>query len=105
MVFFFKQKTAYEIKECDWSSDVCSSDLVLLLYSASAAYAAAGANAAVLDEPCNTPLKLKIVGARRRLALCHSGRPVPILVFARSGSRPTTCRSVGVGSPLLAIND
>src|ERR1051326_9322188 len=25
---FFKQKTAYEIKECDWSSDVCSSDLV-----------------------------------------------------------------------------
>src|SRR6056300_1683671 len=26
-VFFFKQKTAYEISECDWSSDVCSSDL------------------------------------------------------------------------------
>ena len=28
--FFFKQKTAYEIKECDWSSDVCSSDLLIL---------------------------------------------------------------------------
>ena len=28
VVFFFKQKTAYEIKECDWSSDVCSSDLL-----------------------------------------------------------------------------
>ena len=26
-VFFFKQKTAYEIRNCDWSSDVCSSDL------------------------------------------------------------------------------
>src|SRR6266478_2780424 len=25
--FFFKQKTAYEI-DCDWSSDVCSSDLM-----------------------------------------------------------------------------
>src|SRR6056300_527049 len=25
--FFFKQKTAYETSECDWSSDVCSSDL------------------------------------------------------------------------------
>ena len=25
--FFFKQKTAYEIYQCDWSSDVCSSDL------------------------------------------------------------------------------
>ena len=27
--FFFKQKTAYEILTCDWSSDVCSSDLLL----------------------------------------------------------------------------
>ena len=27
--FFFKQKTAYEIYQCDWSSDVCSSDLVI----------------------------------------------------------------------------
>src|SRR5213596_1752563 len=26
--FFFKQKTAYEIRPCDWSSDVCSSDLM-----------------------------------------------------------------------------
>src|SRR3546814_19861263 len=28
MVFFFKQKTAYEMRSSDWSSDVCSSDLV-----------------------------------------------------------------------------
>ena len=28
MIFFFKQKTAYEIVDCDWSSDVCSSDLI-----------------------------------------------------------------------------
>src|SRR3546814_7455445 len=27
-VFFFKQKTAYELRISDWSSDVCSSDLV-----------------------------------------------------------------------------
>ena len=27
-IFFFKQKTAYEIGTGDWSSDVCSSDLV-----------------------------------------------------------------------------
>src|SRR3546814_12176872 len=26
-VFFFKQKTAYEVRISDWSSDVCSSDL------------------------------------------------------------------------------
>src|SRR3546814_1920586 len=29
VVFFFKQKTAYEMRISDWSSDVCSSDLVL----------------------------------------------------------------------------
>src|SRR3546814_5584121 len=27
--FFFKQKTAYEMRISDWSSDVCSSDLSL----------------------------------------------------------------------------
>src|SRR3546814_10461552 len=27
MFFFFKQKTAYEMRIRDWSSDVCSSDL------------------------------------------------------------------------------
>src|SRR3546814_9631581 len=29
VVFFFKQKTAYEMRISDWSSDVCSSDLVV----------------------------------------------------------------------------
>src|SRR3546814_7118895 len=28
--FFFKQKTAYEMRISDWSSDVCSSDLFVL---------------------------------------------------------------------------
>src|SRR3546814_4890682 len=28
-VFFFKQKTAYELRISDWSSDVCSSDLTI----------------------------------------------------------------------------
>src|SRR3546814_2966523 len=28
---FFKQKTAYEMRISDWSSDVCSSDLVVIL--------------------------------------------------------------------------
>src|SRR3546814_9200318 len=28
ILFFFKQKTAYELRISDWSSDVCSSDLI-----------------------------------------------------------------------------
>src|SRR3546814_2907466 len=29
LFFFFKQKTAYEMRISDWSSDVCSSDLII----------------------------------------------------------------------------
>src|SRR3546814_8217489 len=29
--FFFKQKTAYEMRISDWSSDVCSSDLAIIV--------------------------------------------------------------------------
>src|SRR3546814_8293907 len=35
LFFFFKQKTAYEMRISDWSSDVCSSDLGVLLLRAS----------------------------------------------------------------------
>src|SRR3546814_7774815 len=30
-LFFFKQKTAYEMRISDWSSDVCSSDLEIMI--------------------------------------------------------------------------
>src|SRR3546814_3020246 len=34
LFFFFKQKTAYELRISDWSSDVCSSDLYIrVLYA------------------------------------------------------------------------
>src|SRR3546814_7854706 len=35
LCFFFKQKTAYEMRISDWSSDVCSSDLVMATARAS----------------------------------------------------------------------
>src|SRR3546814_9366310 len=34
--FFFKQKTAYEMRISDWSSDVCSSDLASVSYKMAA---------------------------------------------------------------------
>src|SRR3546814_7062479 len=39
-MFFFKQKTAYELRISDWSSDVCSSDLLVSEQLAAAAHAA-----------------------------------------------------------------
>src|SRR3546814_7398698 len=41
-IFFFKQKTAYEMRISDWSSDVCSSDLDRLQRLADAESALAG---------------------------------------------------------------
>src|SRR3546814_6587212 len=32
-IFFFNQKTAYELRISDWSSDVCSSDLIALIWA------------------------------------------------------------------------
>src|SRR3546814_1697347 len=37
VLFFCKQKTAYELRISDWSADVCSSDLAALLANADAA--------------------------------------------------------------------
>src|SRR3546814_13456169 len=56
--FFFKQKTAYEMRISDWSSDVCSSDLVAIV------------DFALLDK----------VGDHARIqeALEQDGRPEPL---------------------------
>src|SRR3546814_4122222 len=37
-VFFFKQKTAYDMRISDWSSDVCSSDLPTRMPEMTSAY-------------------------------------------------------------------
>src|SRR3546814_4765497 len=61
VIFFFKQKTAYEMRISDWSSDVCSSDL-----------------------PCSTP---PTSTASTRPAV--SDRPKPC--SARSLAKPQGC--------------
>src|SRR3546814_1718387 len=46
-MFFFKQKTAYEMRISDWSSDVCSSDLL--------AYALSVVDMALILAPLTPP--------------------------------------------------
>src|SRR3546814_1012689 len=52
LFFFFKQKTAYEMRISDWSSDVCSSDLVS---------AAGGGGGALNRIAINAPLSGQVV--------------------------------------------
>src|SRR3546814_16179827 len=59
MFFFFKQKTAYDMRISDWSSDVCSSDLARATYGSFNAYQLQGA----LNLPIITDvLGLRLVG-------------------------------------------
>src|SRR3546814_4578772 len=53
MFFFFKQKTAYEMRISDWSSDVCSSDL--WLFDAMMEAHVPCAPVRTLDEVVNDP--------------------------------------------------
>src|SRR3546814_2630438 len=61
-MFFFKQKTAYELRISDWGSDVCSSDLVVNDLSG-AAFGSAGERCMAL--PVVTPVGEKTANALR----------------------------------------
>src|SRR3546814_15811978 len=68
--FFFKQKTAYEMRISDWSSDVCSSDLrrrEFLRPSADHGAAIAGAGAARLRRTADRAAQ----GGRLSQPLCR----------------------------------
>src|SRR3546814_9410171 len=72
--FLFKQKTAYEMRISDWSSDVCSSDLDLSgplgFGSASIAYTPTGATLDTgkqqISAPSATDLAWRVTGLMLR---------------------------------------
>src|SRR3546814_7021890 len=49
LFFFFKQKTAYDMRISDWSSDVCSSDLVAIREGQAFADSVFGGRPTVVD--------------------------------------------------------
>src|SRR3546814_2256961 len=92
VLVFFKQKTAYEMRISDWSSDVCSSDLILVLLGA------------VEDQPHQLRPGLARLGALADLGIGFSklGRladQLGVKVYGRSEERRvgkecvSTCRS------------
>src|SRR3546814_10967491 len=99
LVFFFKQKTAYEMRISDWSSDVCSSDF----------------ESAVRDRPLHHPPAHREGGRAgvdpgflhllAVLPLYHLQGHVPrraaLLVLSRPAGRPLLVQLRGVPPALL----
>src|SRR3546814_10456386 len=88
--FFFKQKTAYEMRISDWSSDVCSSDLMVV---------AAAIGDQVADRPDLQIVKLRegdqIVHPRHGAVVLHdladhAGR----VEIGRASGRERVCQYV-----------
>src|SRR3546814_7922870 len=91
MVFFFKQKTAYEMRISDWSSDVCSSDLALRpaqddhgAEGRAAARNAAAATASAVGI-------LRLLGAAARAA-CRKSAPAQIRSCRAKSRHPSALR-------------
>src|SRR3546814_10559066 len=79
--FFFKQKTAYEMRISDWSSDVCSSDL-----STSATPTVAVCELFPGLPPCE-----RIIAHARESTLCQAGSRMEI---GRASCRERVCKYV-----------
>src|SRR3546814_17943236 len=104
--FFFKQKTAYELRISDWSSDVCSSDLLASGPDAVAVMGIAPAELAVerLGIGVHQQLVrvepvagLRIVGAMHAVAVEHVRLPV------RPVAMPDLVRLLRQGDPFRLL--
>src|SRR3546814_6987401 len=95
--FFFKQKTAYEVHISDWSSDVCSSDLVLV--AVVAGHQQRRRTVAVADHRDRNPDRAPgaVVAGMR-----HDQRPEALAVGVQVDGRPDLRGSVDAHSRRLA---
>src|SRR3546814_3851046 len=93
LCFVFKQKTAYEMRISDWSSDVCSSDLPFEASSTWLARMRTAGSPQVVRKPRNSPTTTKIHVS------CSVPSATPIARPKRSEERRvgkecvSTCRS------------
>src|SRR3546814_1874385 len=84
--FFFKQKTAYEMRISDWSSDVCSSDLLVVL-------TVYGLQRSVRGESHLSPFILALI----LVFLGYSGLGIslwPYIKIGRASCRERVCQYV-----------
>src|SRR3546814_8733904 len=86
LFFFFKQKTAYEMRISDWSSDVCSSDLRL--------------RASITGQTSQIAVDLAANKDLTKALLAEAGLPVPRGIVVRSADEAAAFAE-RVGFPLV----
>src|SRR3546814_8881979 len=91
-VFFFKQKTAYEMRISDWSSDVCSSDLS---GSQTMTMHRPPHPGEILREDVIAPLGLSVTGAADRLAMSRVA--LSRVLKGQAGVRPDLAVRLEIG--------
>src|SRR3546814_1909854 len=83
--FFFKQKTAYEMRISDWSSDVCSSDLIAAVLACMLFAALSG----------SSPATVAAVGSIAIAGMVRSGYPQSFgAEIGRASCRERVCQYV-----------
>src|SRR3546814_9066639 len=86
LFFFFKQKTAYEMRISDWSSDVCSSDLKGLAHNSLRMRDGAGAILfLVVGKPMGSRRRSQGPAVPRKSRGCQRNGPAG--TFGRSEAR------------------
>src|SRR3546814_7312678 len=94
---FFKQKTAYELRISDWSSDVCSSDLAELRLAAQRLLGdeAVGADRARVDLVVDQVVQLQHIDvANSHLAVEEITGAADIKQIGRASCRARVCQYV-----------
>src|SRR3546814_18255354 len=86
--FFFKQKTAYEMRISDWSSDVCSSDLADL-----SSLTTAVVGGAAVPGPLPETWAAKDVALRQIYGMTEAGGLATHTLAKEFREHPATCGS------------
>src|SRR3546814_9974541 len=101
VVFFFKQKTAYEMRISDWSSDVCSSDLTAAISAWRAAADEIPGVREVLDHYAAHPVDDEMAHAMRTAVAKQ--RQTLAVVAGRVSSMDADEHGARIGAEIEAV--
>src|SRR3546814_1813575 len=93
-LFFFKQKTAYEMRISDWSSDVCSSDLEEILRARASGFVHAVGEAFLVGATTNSSFGVTDFARCDAVFAAMEETGLPLLQIGRASCRERVCQYV-----------